>query len=167
MNSSNVVLIGMPGAGKSTIGVLLAKSLRMPFIDTDLLIQQQEDSFLQDIINRDGIEKFLAVEEEVILKLNVEKHVIATGGSVIYSPAAMKHLKSNSTIIYLELTFEEMLTRITNIKSRGIAIGSDQSLLDLYKERTPLYEKYSDIKVYCSGKHMEEIVDEIKNSIKY
>lgn len=166
MNNSNVILIGMPGAGKSTIGVLLAKSLRKPFIDTDLLIQQQEDCFLQDIINRDGIEKFLAAEEDVILKLNVENHVIATGGSVVYSEASMKHLKPDSTIVYLKLSYEEIVTRIKNIKSRGIAIESNQSLFDLFKERTPLYEKYSDLTVNCSGKHIEEIVDEIKNSIK-
>lgn len=164
MNESNIVLIGMPGAGKSTIGVLLAKALMMPFIDTDLHIQQREKMFLQDIINKYGLERFLAIEEEIILQLNVSKCLLATGGSVVYSEAAMHHLKKlDSIIVYLQLGFKEVESRIKNISSRGIAMDKRYSLEDLYRERVPLYEKYADVSIDCSVKSMEDIVKEIKD----
>jgi shikimate kinase len=166
MNTSNIILIGMPGSGKSTIGVLLAKSLRKPFIDIDLLIQQKNNRFLQEIINEDGIESFLDMEKDVVLNLNVENHVIATGGSVVYRKSSMDHLKKNGVIIYLDLPHMEIEMRIKNIKSRGIAMDRNQSLLDLYMERTPLYKNYADITVDCSEKHVEDIVIEIINILK-
>jgi shikimate kinase len=161
MQNPNIVLIGMPGSGKSTIGVLLAKSLLMPFIDTDLLIQQKENRFLQDIINNEGIEKFLAVEETIILNLKATNHIIATGGSVILKDSAVQALKFNGILIYLQLTFSEIEKRISNITTRGIAKLKSQSLLDIYIERIPLYEKYSDITIQCSNKDTEEIVNQI------
>lgn len=158
----NIVLIGMPGAGKSTVGVLLAKTLKMPFIDTDLLIQQKENQFLQDIINKNGIENFLIIEENIILNLNVEGHIIATGGSVIYSADGVNYLKANSILVYLKLSYPEIENRIKNITSRGIAMNKEQKLIDLYNERIPLYEKYADIIIDCSGKDMEQVVLQIK-----
>jgi shikimate kinase len=166
MQNSNIVLIGMPGSGKSTVGVLLAKELLMPYIDTDLIIQQKENRFLQDIINNDGIDKFLSIEENVILTLNTDKHVIATGGSVILKSSAIHHLKQNGVLIYLQLSYPEINKRIQNITTRGIAKHNNQSLLDVYNERVPLYEEYSDITIGCSNKSTEEIIIEIKKNYK-
>lgn len=165
MNKTNIVLVGMPGAGKSTIGVLLAKAMKKTFIDSDLLIQERENKFLQDIIDNQGIKRFLKVEEEILVKLNVKNHVIATGGSAIYSNSAMNHLKRDSIIVYLQLRFDEIDERLSNISSRGIAMSKDQSLMDLYHERIPLYEKHADVVINCSNKHIEDIVKEIKDIV--
>lgn len=162
MNKSNVVLIGMPAAGKSTVGVLLAKVLRKRFIDTDLLVQQKYGMFLQDIIDKHGIKKFLEMEESVVLDMDVKDHVIATGGSVIYSNSAINHLKRDGTLVYLKLRFDEIDRRLTDIKSRGVVKEKDKTLVDLYNERIPLYEKHADIIYNCSNKHIEEIVSGIK-----
>ena len=162
MSGRNIVLIGMPGAGKSTIGVLLAKTLGMPFTDTDLIIQQREGRLLQDIINKDGIEKFLAIEEAVILGLNVKEHIVATGGSAVYSDAAVGRLKKDGILVYLQLEFEDIEKRIKNITSRGIAMSQGQSLAELYVERVPLYEKFANVTISCTGKHTEDIVAQIK-----
>ncbi len=162
MNRRNIVLIGMPGAGKSTVGVLLAKTLGMPFLDIDLLIQQSEGKLLQDIINNSGIDVFQAIEEKTILGLNTEGHIIATGGSAVYSRKAMEHLKENGTIVYLKSKLYQIEKRIKNISSRGIVIGKGQTLRELYAERTPLYEAFADITVDCSGKHIETVIAEIK-----
>ncbi len=162
MNKSNIVLIGMPGAGKSTVGVVLAKVMRKPFVDTDLLIQQKHGMFLQDIIDKYGINKFLEMEERVAVDLEVKDHVIATGGSVIYSNSALNHLKKDSILIYLKLRFDEMEQRLNDFKSRGIVKEKVKSLVDVYNERVPLYEKHADITIVCSNKNIEEIVFEIK-----
>ncbi|KNY28607.1 shikimate kinase [Pseudobacteroides cellulosolvens] len=158
MKDKNIILIGMPGAGKSTIGVLLAKTINKPFIDTDLLIQQKEKDFLQNIIRKNGIEGFLSIEESVILETDLKNHVIATGGSVIYSEKSMKHLKRNGILIYLDLPLEAIENRIKNIKTRGIAMGQNQSLQSLYTARKPLYEKYSDFTIDCDNKDMEDVI---------
>lgn len=155
----NIVLIGMPGAGKSTLGVLLAKALGRPFIDTDLLIQEKEGKLLQEIIDQKGIDYFLGLEEEVISGLDVKNNVISTGGSAVYSQKTMNRLKKNGKILYLKLSFEEMRERIKNIKTRGIAMEEGQGLKVLYLERTPLYEQYADITIDCSGLGMEQVVD--------
>ncbi|HEX7712482.1 MAG TPA: shikimate kinase [Bacillota bacterium] len=163
---TNVVLIGMPGAGKSSVGVLLAKALGMSFVDTDLLIQEKSGRLLQTIIDQDGVERFLAMEEAVILQLERENSVIATGGSAIYSEATINHLKRNGKLIYLKLKYEEIESRIKNMSSRGIAMGKGQRLIDLYNERVVLYEKYADIIVDCSGTVIESVVGKISNRIK-
>lgn len=166
MNRSNIVLVGMPGVGKSTLGIVLAKTLKKPFVDTDLVIQEREDRFLQEIINDDGLEAFLKIEEEAVLSLKVRNHVIATGGSVIYSPAAMAHLKKDGTIIYLKLPLSTIEKRIRNITTRGIVMGKGRSLKDLYDERAALYEAYADLVVDCSGRRDEEIIGDLVARLK-
>lgn len=161
MKKSNIILIGMPAAGKSTVGVLLAKALKKPFIDTDLLIQQRENSFLQEIINSKGISEFIRVEEEVVLGLNVTDHIIATGGSIIYSNVSIEHLQSTGVMVFLNLKLYQLERRLKNIQTRGVAMKSGQSLADLYNERQPLYEKYAEIEIDCSHKHIETIISEI------
>ncbi len=165
MRQSNIVLIGMPGAGKSTIGVLLAKALKMPFTDTDLVIQQREDKFLHEIIAEKGIKGFLDIEEEAILGLSVKGHVIATGGSVVYRSRAMEHLSSDGLIVYIKASFEEIEKRIKNISTRGIAMEKGQTLYALYCERIPLYEKYADITVATDGMDIEKAVERIRSEI--
>lgn len=161
MEKGNIVLIGMPGAGKSTVGVLLAKTLGMSFIDTDLLIQEKEGRLLQEIIDGDGIKKFLKIEENVVLQVDAKNSVIATGGSVIYSKNVINHLKERGKLIYLKLGYDEIERRINNMSSRGIAIGKDQKLIDLYNERIGLYEKYADIIIDCSDATIEDVVQKI------
>ncbi len=163
MQGKNIVLIGMPGAGKSTVGVLVAKALGMSFLDTDLLIQEREGRLLQDIIDRDGVDKFLKIEEQVILDIESINCVIATGGSVIYSNISIKHLKKNGKLLYLKLGYDEIKQRINNMSSRGIAIGKGQKLIDLFTERVALYEKNADIIVNCSGTTIEDVVSMIIN----
>jgi len=166
MQGKNIVLIGMPGAGKSTVGVLIAKTLGMSFVDTDLIIQEKEGRLLQDIIDWNGVEEFLRVEEEVILKLDKENCVIATGGSVIYSNDVIKHLKEKGKLIYLKLRYNEIEQRINNMSSRGIAIGKSQKLIDLFNERVVLYEKHADIIVNCSESTVEDVVSKITNLVR-
>lgn len=160
---NNIILIGMPGAGKSTIGVLLAKAAKRPFLDTDLMIQQKENRYLQEIINKDGLEAFIGIEENIITGINVDNHIIATGGSVIYSKAAMEHLGNGGIIVYLDVTLFQIKRRLNNIKTRGIALRNGQTLESLYRERTPLYKGYADIVIECSHKRVETIVEEIRN----
>ena len=155
----NIVLIGMPGCGKSTVGVLLAKALGYDFIDCDLLIQKKCGTKLQDIINTRGIEAFLAEEEAVLSSLEAERCVIATGGSAIYSEAGMMHLKRNAVTVYISLPFEEIERRLTNIKTRGVAMTAGTTIADLYAQRCPLYEKYADITVYAAHMTIEETVE--------
>lgn len=162
----NIILIGMPGAGKSTVGVLLAKALGMSFIDADLIIQQNTGNLLQEIIDKYSISKFLEIEESIILSLNIENSVVATGGSIIYSRNAINSLKRNGILIYLKLPYDEIERRISNIKTRGIVIGKDQKLMDIYNERIPLYEKYADIIIDCTGKNMEDIIIAVKSALK-
>ncbi len=162
----NIVLIGMPGAGKSTIGSSLGKRIEMQFIDTDLIIEGNEKKTLQDIIDRFGGKKFIQIEESVIRSLILRNYIIATGGSVVYSSDSITHLKKNGIIIYLKLSYEEIKKRLFNIKSRGITMDKDQSLKDLYEERVPLYEKYADIIIDCSLKSVNEIENIIIAAIK-
>ncbi len=154
----NLILIGMPGAGKSTIGVLLAKELLYSFMDTDLLIQERESRALQTIIDSDGLKNFLIKEEEALLSVNVKKTVIATGGSAVYSQSGITHLKKNGITIYIDLPFSEINRRINNMSSRGIAMPGGMTLFDLYNERVPLYKKYADITADCSGIDIEKSV---------
>jgi len=154
----NIVLIGMPGAGKSTVGVVLAKSLGMRFIDTDILIQERTGRMLQAILDEDGPEGFWRIEEETVLSLHAEHAVIATGGSVVCSEAAMVHLKAGGVVVYLEVSYDEMERRLKNITTRGIVLLPGQSLRGMYDERVPLYERYADLTVASSGGDLESVV---------
>ncbi len=161
----NIVLIGMPGAGKSTVGVILAKVLGYRFIDSDLLIQEQEKCLLKDIIERDGLNGLLRVEEQVNSEINSEESVIATGGSVIYGPKAMKHLRKIGTVVYIQLSYETINDRLDNIRQRGVVFQEGQTLKDLYEERCPLYEKYAHIIVNAEKLGMEEVMEKIAREV--
>ena len=158
---NNIILIGMPGAGKSTVGVILAKSLGMQFIDTDILIQERAGKMLQEILDGDGPDVFKRIEEETILSLHPRNAVIATGGSVVCSEAAMAHLKSGGVVVYLEIPYAEMEARLKNITTRGILLLPGQSLRGMYDERVPLYEKYADLTVACSDEDFESVVGNV------
>ena len=160
----NVVLIGMPGCGKSTCGVLAAKALCKHFVDTDLVIQQREQMPLQAIINGKGNDYFALAEEKAILSLAAENTVIATGGSVVYSHKAMAHLKGDSIVIYLRISFDTMLKRIRNMSSRGILLRTGESIETMYAEREALYEKYADRVLTCDDSEIEVTVSEIVRS---
>lgn len=154
----NVVLIGMPGAGKSTVGVLLAKRLGYRFVDTDLLIQEKENRRLFEILRDCGNEYFAAAENRIVASLKVEKSVIATGGSVVFGADAMKNLKSLGKIVYLRVPLCELEKRVNNFETRGILMKSGQTLEDIFYERTPLYEKYADLTVDCDGDLAENAI---------
>lgn len=158
---NNIILIGMPGAGKSTVGIVLAKKLGLKFTDSDLLIQEQKGILLHDIIREHGLDGFRSIENEVNKSIKASKTVIATGGSVVYCTEAMQHLKAIGTIIYLKLPYDEIEKRLGDLEQRGVAIKKGQTLKSLYEERVPLYEKYSDITITCDGKQLREIVNEI------
>ena len=158
---TNIVLLGMPGSGKSTVGVLLAKRLGKRFVDTDLLIQEQEGRLLSEIISQEGLEKFIEIENRVNAAVVAENSVIAPGGSVIYGKEAMEHLAQIGTIIYLQLPYEEIAERLGDLTKRGVAVQNGQTLQDLYEERISLYEKYADITIDCHEKTIREIVAEI------
>jgi shikimate kinase len=159
MNKNNIVLIGMPGVGKSTIGVILAKVLGYQFLDADLLIQEQEGKLLKDIIDEVGTEGFIQVENRINANINCSKTIIATGGSVIYGQEAMEHLKEIGTVVYLEVPFSVLEKRLSDIKGRGVVLKEGQTLYDLFLERTPLYEKYADVRISEEGLGVEETVN--------
>ncbi len=157
----NVVLIGMPGVGKSTIGVILAKELGYDFIDADLVIQKKTGKLLKDIIAEKGIEGFRVVENEVNASLDVNRSVIATGGSVVYGKEAMAHLTKIGTVVYLKLGLSSLEKRLGNLKCRGVVIRDDQTLADLFEERRPLYEEYADITIDEENKDIESTLEEL------
>ena len=159
----NVVLIGMPGAGKSTVGVVLAKVLGYQFLDSDLLIQDRESRLLKDIIEEEGLEGFIQIENEVNASINTHDSVIATGGSVVYGKEAMDHLRSIGTVVYIKLGYDTLDSRLGNIKQRGVVLKDGQTLYSLYEERCPLYEKYADIIIDSENLGVEELLEEIKN----
>ena len=162
---TNLTLIGMPGAGKSTIGIILAKNLAMGFIDTDVLIQINRQKSLQQILDESDHLALRAIEEKEILKLNIENHVIATGGSAVYSEKAMAHLLNISKVIFLEVRLEVLKTRIHNFATRGIAKAKNQTFEDLFKERQRLYKKYADITIDCNRMDQELLAGSIAGSI--
>ncbi len=155
MGKNNIVLIGMPGVGKSTLGVVLAKELGYEFVDADLLIQKQEKRLLKEIIADQGVNGFLAIENAVNAAIEADKTVIATGGSVIYGAEAMEHLKSIATVVYLKLDYDTLDSRLGSLRGRGVVLRDGQTLRDLYQERVPLYEKYADVTVDEAGLDLE------------
>lgn len=158
---SNIVLIGMPGSGKSTVGVILAKNLGMEFLDSDILIQSEEGKTLQEIVNNDGHMALRQIEERVLTNINCSNTVIATGGSAAYSHKAMTHLSQEGTIVFLHADLQTLRERIHNYDTRGLAKRPDQSFQDLFDERFTLYNKYMDIKVDCAGIGQETTCDTI------
>lgn len=161
MKKNNIVLIGMPGVGKSTIGVVLAKMLGYDFIDADLVIQEKEKKLLREIIAEVGAEGFIEVENRVNSSIEAEHAIIATGGSVVYGAEAMAHLKEIGTVLYLKLPYEELQKRLRDIKGRGVVLKDGQTLKDLYEERVPLYEKYADFTVDEERCSIEQTIDKI------
>ena len=162
---SNLTLIGMPGAGKSTIGIILAKVLSFGFIDTDILIQINQQKSLQQIIDESDHLNLRKIEEEEILKINITNQIIATGGSAVYSEKAMSYLKNISTIIFLKVGYEEITRRIHNFNTRGIARAKDQTFRDLYNERQVLYNRYAELTIDCNALDQEEIAEQISVKI--
>lgn len=154
----NIILIGMPASGKSTVGVVLAKNLAMDFLDGDLLIQRSEGMRLSQIIEALGDDGFRAVENRVIASIDADNCVVATGGSVVYGEEAMRHLKAIGTVVYLQLSYPQVEDRLGNLHDRGVTIRPGQTLHDLYDERCPLYERWADIIVPCDGKRLREVV---------
>lgn len=163
---SNIVLIGMPGCGKSTVGVILAKTLGIGFVDTDLIIQQQEKRLLQNIIDTNGIEYFLDCEARAVKSLDCDNCVIATGGSVVYREDAVEHLKKNGKVIYLDVPLGEIKKRLNNISTRGIAAQKNDTIDDIYNERVCLYNKYADITLKLDGISVEQTVEKIVKNFK-
>lgn len=161
----NVILIGMPGSGKSTVGVLLAKTLGYGFVDTDLVIQQREGALLQEALREKGVEGFLDAEAEAIQTVKCEDCVVATGGSAVCRPAAMDHLKRLGTVVYLSLPCHVLEARIRNIKTRGIAMAPGETLQGIYRARTPLYERYADLTVHTSRMTLERSVSAVLRAL--
>lgn len=155
---NNIILIGMPGVGKSTVGVVLAKNLGYHFMDSDLVIQQKYGKLLHELITEKGLEGFLQIEDEVNAAIETNKTIIATGGSAIFGERAMQHLKSIGKVVYLMLPYEEIENRLGDLQQRGVAMQEGETLRDIYKVRTPLYEKYADYIVDCENKEIREIV---------
>lgn len=160
-----ITLIGMPGAGKSTVGVLLSKRLALDFLDSDLAIQVHEGRTLQQILDREGYLRLREIEESVLLGLDPHNRVIATGGSAVYSDRAMRHLKSASHVVYLELPLAQLRRRIHDYDTRGIARRPEQSFEELFEERTTLYHRYADITVACADLRMEQVLESIVTAL--
>lgn len=163
----NLIFIGMPTCGKSTVGVLVAKALGYDFIDTDLLIQNREKRKLGEIIAQEGMEAFSRIEEDVNASVHAEHTVIAPGGSVVYGKRAMEHFKKIGTIVYLHLSCPAVEARLKDARARGVVMKEGMTIEDLYEERRPLYEKYADLTIECDGRTMEEVVDLVLAAIKH
>ena len=161
----NIILIGMPGCGKSTVGVVLAKVMGMHFCDTDIVIQQREGRKLQEIINTDGNDAFLVCEKNALLSLDIDDTVIATGGSAIYSDEAMQYLKKSGKVVYLKVSEEEIERRLADFAARGVAIKDVMTVKDLYNERIPIYEKYADITVKGEGSDIPAVIGKIAEEL--
>ena len=161
----NIILIGMPACGKSTVGVILAKRLGMGFIDADLVIQAQNGMLLQEIIDEKGEDAFFKAEHAALTSIQCDRCVIATGGSAVYSERGMEHLKQNGVLVYINLSIDEIERRLTNLSVRGVVGAADKSLAELYKERTPLYEKYADITIDADGLSTEDVIVAISKAV--
>ncbi len=162
----NIILIGMPGAGKSTVGVVLAKKLGYVFMDSDLVIQSKEGKLLHEIISEKGVEGFWKVEEQVNAAIDTDRTVIATGGSVVYGPRAMEHLHDIGTVVYLKLSLKAIADRLGDLNERGVTLKEGQDLQGLYEERVPLYEKYADVTIDCENLQIREVVDAVSRRLE-
>ncbi|MCB2218382.1 shikimate kinase [Desulfofustis glycolicus] len=160
-DNRNLVLIGMPGSGKSTVGVILAKRLARPYLDSDILIQLVEGRTLQEIVDQDGYLVLREIEQRVLLDITCDHHVIATGGSAPYSALAMEHLKKNGVIVYLTASLQTLNQRVHDYETRGLAKHPDQSFLDLFRERSELYSSYADITIDSNGRDQDQVCDDI------
>ena len=161
----NIILIGMPGAGKSTVGVLLAKRLGYNFVDTDLLLQSQQQCRLQQIIAREGLENFKAIEEQVLIELSTTHSVVATGGSAVYSERAMARLRKLGQLVFIDIPLDELLVRVSDMDNRGLVIGPNETYENLYKERLPLYQKYAEVTILGDGMTVEAVAAEVEKSV--
>lgn len=166
MSKDNIILIGMPSCGKSTVGVVLAKALGYGFVDSDLVIQERTGKLLSEIIDEQGVEAFNQIENEVNASLNYHKTVIATGGSVIYGKEAMEHLGKIGTVVYISLPYEVLCERIGDLTARGVSIHDGQSFRQLYEERLPLYQQYGEITVEAEGLSIREVVHALKEKLQ-
>lgn len=166
MNENNIILIGMPASGKSTIGVILAKFHRCDFIDTDLVIQRQTGHALHELLEMHGFDGFCSIENDVCKKVEADNTVIATGGSVIYGREAMEHFKKMGKVVYLRTPINELRKRLGDLEQRGVALKDGMTFEDLYNERVPLYERYADVTVEEAGRHTEDVVREIIEALK-
>ena len=160
-NKHNIILIGMPGAGKSTVGVVSAKRIGYRFLDSNLVIQERTGKLLHQLMEIHGLDGFLRIENQVNASLDCDGYVIATGGSAVYGLEAMDHLKDIGTVVYLKLSYREIEERVGDLNARGVAMKPSQTLLSLYEERCPLYEQYADLVVECEGKQVRHIVEEL------
>ncbi len=165
MEKNNIILIGMPGVGKSSAGVVLAKVMGFKFVDSDLIIQEKEGRLLKDIIAQSGIEKFIEIENRINSEININNTVIATGGSVVYGKEAMEHLKDIGIVVYLKASYEEIDSRLGNLAGRGVVLKQDQTLKEIYEERTPLYERYADIIIEEKELSIRDTVKLIENEV--
>lgn len=163
---TNIVLIGMPGVGKSTIGVILAKVLGYSFLDADLLIQQQEGKLLREIIEEKGTDGFIEVEKRVNASIRADRAIIATGGSVVYGKEAMEHLKEIGRVVYLKVSYAILEKRLADIKGRGVVLKEGQTLETLFEERSKLYEQYADIEVSEEGLDVEQTVEKLVEALE-
>jgi shikimate kinase len=161
----NIVLVGMPGAGKSTVGVVLAKRAARGFVDSDLLIEVREGMLLQEILDRSDYLNLRRIEEEILLSLDVRNHVIATGGSAAYSSTAMQHLGNNGAVVFLDVGFEEVVRRVHNLDTRGIACRPGLTLREIYEERRPLYLKWADIRIECGWMGHEAVARRVMQEL--
>lgn len=165
-NKNNITMIGHPSSGKSTVGVLLAKRLGMSFIDVDIVIQERTGRLLKELIAEHGTDGFLRIEGDTAASLNPVNSVIAPGGSICYEDWAMRHLRDISTVVYLRISYEEMLKRVGDVTDRGVAIPDGYTLRDLYDERAALYEQYADIIIDEAGRGLGEVVDELREKME-
>ena len=164
--NTNIILLGMPGCGKSTVGVLLAKRLGKRFVDTDLLIQEQEGRLLNEIIKEDGLDAFIQIENQVNASLAAENSVIAPGGSVVYGKEAMEHFKEIGKVVYLKLSYRSIARRLGDLTKRGVVVRPGQTLKEIYEERCPLYEAYADYVVECDGEDIGETLEKVRAQIR-
>ena len=166
MTKENIVLIGMPASGKSTAGVILAKMLGMDFVDTDLVIQQREKALLRDLIEEYGVEGFMEREEKAVLSVSPVNTVIATGGSVVYSEKAMRHLSSIGAVVYLKVAEDELLRRLHDIRERGVVLKDGETFKEMFDSRSILYERYADITIEEGSAGIEATLSEMLKELR-